>query len=75
MSKSQDPASEWTTCRVREWVNDRKERWKGEIGNQFGDLLWSSGEERLGWAEAEMTGAKERLVIVSLKGVRSCCRG
>ena len=33
-----------TTRRAPDRVNDRKKRWRGEMGNQFVDLLWSSGE-------------------------------
>lgn len=69
LRKSPDPMNEWTTCRARERVNDRKKRWR-EIGNQFVDLLWSSGKE-LGQAETKIAEQKEKVVIEFQKGVTS----
>lgn len=41
---------------------------EGEIGNQFVDLLWSSGEG-LGQAETKITEIKEKVVIEFHRGV------
>lgn len=68
LSKSLDQVNEWTTCRATEQVTDRKERWRRKIGNQFVDLLWSSGEG-LEQAETEIPETKQRPLTEFYGGV------
>lgn len=46
LRKSPGPMNERTTCRAREWVNDRKKRWRGrwEI-----NLKTCCGHQGRGW--------------------------